>query len=384
MRLLKASLLSLSVPLLALAQPVLPGVGSALQKTIDADEISGAVTAVVTKDGLVHLEATGLADRATQRPMRTGDLFLLASVTKPVTAVAVLMLQDEGKLSLADPVARFIPEFAALKTPSGKPANLKIAQLLTHTSGLAENERTVYGSRDLQTVVAACLRAPMRYEPEERWQYTSSGFDVAARIVEIVSGKTFESFLQERLFGPLGMSSTTFFPSREQLATWPTVYVRRDDRLVEAGPPPPAPVRGRNAAFGGTGLYSTASDLALLGRMLLNRGEFAGRRYLSAEAYAQMTTIHTGELATGFSRAQSNNVLGWGLGAYVLRAPHAGVSEFLSPGTFGHPGALGTHLLVDPVRQRAYVFLVQRPNLTDNFENEPLRCFLEAATAALR
>lgn len=376
------AVLFLAMPFVVAAQPVLPGVAAAMQKVIDADEISGAVTAVVTKDGIVHLEATGLADIKSKRPMRPDALFYLASTTKPVTAVAVLMLQDEGKLNLADPVANYIPEIAALKSPSGLPANLTIAQLLTHTSGLAEHKPQAYSAATLAELIAECIHAPMRSEPNERWQYTSSGFDVAARIVEVVSGKSFDQFVQERLFDPLGMKSTTFFPSAEQLGTWPTVYLYRDDRLTDAGKPP-APVRGKTRPFGGAGLYATAGDLAIFCQMLLNRGELGGRRYLSESAYMQLTTIRTGELPTGFSKAQINNVLGWGVGVYVLRSPHAGVSDHLSVGTFGHPGALGTHILVDPVKGRAYVFLVQRPNMTDNFENEPLQFFLDSATAAL-
>src|SRR5260221_2132180 len=113
--------------------PKLPGVGAAMQAAVDAHEISGAVTMVVTKDKILHLEATGLADIATKRPMTTDALFVQMSMTKPVTGTAVLILQDEGKLNLSDPVAKYIPEFAALKAPSGQPANLTLLQLLTHT-----------------------------------------------------------------------------------------------------------------------------------------------------------------------------------------------------------------------------------------------------------
>jgi CubicO group peptidase (beta-lactamase class C family) len=117
-------------------EPTLPGIGAAMQDMIAKNEIGGAVTAVVAKDKILHLETTGYADVAAKRPMATDTLFWIASMTKPVTGAAVLMLQDEGKLAVSDPVAKYIPEFAALKTPSGKPANLTITQILTHTSGL--------------------------------------------------------------------------------------------------------------------------------------------------------------------------------------------------------------------------------------------------------
>ena len=127
-----------SAVLPAPAAPELPGVSAAMQASVDAHEIAGAVTLVATRDKVVHLGATGFADLAAHKPMPTDAMFWIASMSKPVTSVAVLMLQDEGKLSVSDPVAKYLPEFAGLKTPSGKPANLTIAQLLSHTSGLAD------------------------------------------------------------------------------------------------------------------------------------------------------------------------------------------------------------------------------------------------------
>src|SRR5882724_7693971 len=134
----------LLLPLLASCAtraPRLSGVGAAMQSAVAAHDVSGTVTVVTTKDKIVHLEATGLADIEKQEPMRTDSLFWLASMTKRVTAVALVMLQDDGKLNVADPVAKYIPEFANLKTPSGKPANLTIAQMMSHTSGLGEANR---------------------------------------------------------------------------------------------------------------------------------------------------------------------------------------------------------------------------------------------------
>ena len=131
-------ILGLFATLSAFADPKLPGIGAAMQEMIAKNEIAGAVTVVVTKDKVLHLEATGFADVAAKRPMTPDTLFWIASMTKPITGAAILMLQDEGKLNVADPVAKYLPEFANLKTPSGKPANLTITQILTHTSGLGE------------------------------------------------------------------------------------------------------------------------------------------------------------------------------------------------------------------------------------------------------
>ena len=144
--------------------PILPGVGAAMQEMTAKNEIAGAVTLVVSKDRVLHLESIGFADVAAKRPMTPDALFWIASMTKPVTGVAVLMLQDEGKLSVADPVAKYLPEFANLKTPSGKPANLTLTQILTHTSGLGEaSGPAAQSARTLADLVPIWLAAPMQY-----------------------------------------------------------------------------------------------------------------------------------------------------------------------------------------------------------------------------
>ena len=148
------------------AAPVLPAVQTALAAQVEAGEIAGAVTLVVTRDAVLHHAATGLADRAAGRPMREDTVFWIASMTKPITGAAILLLQDEGKLRLDDPVAKHLPEFAALRTPAGHPANLTIAQVLTHTSGLGEAAGPgAEAARTLADLVPLWLAAPMQYEP---------------------------------------------------------------------------------------------------------------------------------------------------------------------------------------------------------------------------
>ena len=205
MRMLRTLLFALLVTVTTFAQaPTLPGVGAAMQRMIAANEISGAVTVVVSKDRVVHLESSGFADAGSKRPMSPDALFWIASMTKPVTGVAVLMLQDEGKLSVADPVAKYLPGFAALKTPSGKAANLTITQILTHTSGLGEaTPAAAQQAHTLADLVPIWLATPMQYEPGEKWKYTQSGINAAARIVEVASGTTFDAFVQKRIFDPL-------------------------------------------------------------------------------------------------------------------------------------------------------------------------------------
>ena len=279
--------------------PQLPGIGAAMQAAMDAREIAGAVTVVVTKDKVLHLEASGLADIAAAKPMQPDSLFWIASMTKPVTAVAVLMLQDEGKLNVADPVAKYIPAFADLKTPSGKPANLTITQILTHTSGLGEAPAAGARRRStLADLVPLWLAAPMQYEPGAKWQYTQSGINLAARIVEVVSGLSFDAFVQQRIFDPLGMKNTTFYPADGSVVT---AYAknRTTGALDPAPPRADFGVRDR-PPLGNGGLYSTGPDYARFCQMLLGGGVLEGKRYLSPAAMKLLTTVQTGDAALRF------------------------------------------------------------------------------------
>ena len=373
------------------AEPTLPGIGAAMQEMVAKNEVSGAVTVVVAKDKVLHLESTGLADIASKRPMTPDTIFWIASMTKPITGTAVLMLQDEGKLNVADPVSKYLPEFAALKTPSGKPANLTITQILTHTSGLGEADAEgAKKARTLAEMIPLFLAAPMQYEPGEKWKYTQSGINTAARIVEVVSGKTFDAFLQERLFNPLGMKDTTFYISEAQRPRLVTAYAKNKDTGALEAVPPRADYDGtRNRPpQGNGGLYSTAVDYARFAQMLLNGGTLEGHRYLSADAMKYLSTPQTASsMPTGFFQndtfGQRGMNYGWGIATCVLRTPHEGVAATLSPGSFGHGGAWGTQAWVDPVKGVAYVMMVQRANFP-NSDASPVRlAFQEAAAKAL-
>jgi CubicO group peptidase (beta-lactamase class C family) len=369
--------------------PRLPGIGAAMQEMIAKNEIAGAVTVVATKDKVLHLESTGFADVAAKRPMTPDTLFWIASMTKPVTGTAVLMLQDEGKLKVADPVANYLPEFASLKTPSGKPANLTITQILTHTSGLGEASGPgAEKAKTLADLVPLWLAAPMQYEPGEKWKYTQSGINAAARIVEVVSGMTFDAFLQKRLFDPLGMKHTTFYLTPEFRSQLATAYARnKDTGLLEPVPPRPEFGPRDRPPQGNGGLYSTAPDYARFCQMLLNDGSFEGHRYLSQAAMKFLMTPQTGDLPTGFFQSDTfgnhGANYGWGIGTCVLRVPHEGVAAMLSPGSYGHGGAWGTQAWIDPLKGVAYVLMVQRSNFPNSDASDVRRVFQQTAANAL-
>jgi CubicO group peptidase (beta-lactamase class C family) len=384
------AILAISATLaIAAVEPTLPGIGSAMQEMIAKHEIAGAVTAVVARDKVLHLEATGFADVAAKRPMTPDTLFWIASMTKPVTGAAILMLQDDGKLTVADPVAKYLPEFAALKTPSGKPANLTIVQVLTHTSGLGEAAGpAAQQARTLADLVPIWLAAPMQYEPGERWKYTQSGINAAARVVEVVSGMTFDAFVQKRIFDPLGMKHTTFYPTDEQRGRLATAYAKnKGTGALEPVPPRPEFGSRDRAPQGHAGLFSTAPDYARFCRMLLNGGTLDGRRYLSAKAMTFLATPQTAGLPTGFFQTDTYGNrganYGWGIATSILRVPHDGVAAMLSPGTYGHGGAWGTQAWIDPVKGVAYVLMVQRSNFPNSDASDVRAAFQQAAARAL-
>lgn len=369
--------------------PKLPGIGDAMESMVQNREIAGAVTMVVGPRRVLHLETTGHADLANQRVMRKDTLFWIASMTKPVTGVAVLMLQNDGKLAVSDLVEKYLPEFADLKTPSGKPARLTIAQLLNHTSGLGEaTGPAAQQARTLSDLVPIWVSAPMQFEPGQQWRYTQSGINAAGRIVEVVSGLSFDQFLKKRLFGPLGMKHTTFYLSPSDKARLVTAYAKnKDTGALEPVPPRPEFGPKDRPPQGNGGLYSTAPDYARFCQMLLNGGQHRGRRYLSPEAMRYLMTSQTGDLPTGFFQSAAygsrGTHYGWGLGTCVLKAPHEGVAAMLSPGTFGHGGAWGTQAWIDPVRGVAYILMVQRSNFPNSDASEVRRAFQAAAIQAL-
>jgi len=370
-------------------EPRLPGITAAIQPALDAREIAGAITVVVTRDQIVHFETHGFADLATRRPFTPDTMFNIMSMTKPVTATAILMLREEGKLNLSDPVSRYLPEFAALKTPSGQPARLTLRQILTHVSGLGEAPaEAARDARTLADLVPLWVAAPMNFEPGTKWRYCQSGINAAARIVEVVSGLPFDEFLRTRLFVPLGLDHTTYYPTAAQRPLVATPYAKNQTTgaLDPVSTTPPA--RGTRPPTGNAGLYSSARDYARFCQMLLNGGTLDGRRYLSPGAIKLLSTPQTpAEMPAGFFQSADYGQYGanyaWGIATCVLKTPHPGAAAMLSPGTFGHGGAWGTQAWIDPVRGVAYVLMVQRTNFPNSDASDVRRAFQQAAADAL-
>ncbi|MEY3897366.1 MAG: hypothetical protein RLZZ214_2887 [Verrucomicrobiota bacterium] len=349
-----------------------PAIQKAMADFIAAKEISGAVTLVADGTHILHLSADGLADIGNQTPMATDSIFWIASMTKPITATAVMMMQEEGKLSVDDPVSKYLPEF------TGDKAGITIKQCLTHSSGLSDlKQDEVKNIATLEELMPPIVAKPLVFPPGSKWQYCQTGINTAARIVEVVSGKAFPDFLQERLFDPLDMKDTSFFPVTERIPRIAPAYNRtaageleKVDLFFLDGK---SPSEKNRYPMANGGLFSTAPDYAKFAQMILNGGESGGRRYLKAESVKQMTTVQSGDLVTGFTPGNA-----WGLGWCVVREPQ-GVSAALSPGSFGHGGKHGTQAWIDPVKKRIYLLMIQRADIANSDGSDIRREFQNAA-----
>jgi len=378
----------------------LAAIQPAMQKFIDGGDLSGAVTVVGRKDGIIHHAATGLRTIEGRLPMEKNTLFRIASMTKPITAIGVMILVDEGKLNPDDDVAKYLPEFKGQwmlppMGPSGldlgpnkvmfqKPLRpIKLRDLLTHTSGVAAyppGVNDVYTKRNrtlAETALATALQ-PLQFEPGTKWAYSNSGIDTLGRVIEVVSGESYENFLQKRVFDPLGMTDTTFYPNDAQRKRLATIYGKDAGKLVAAPNAiiglPPHPKHPIPAG----GLVSSGADLAKLYRMMLHKGELDGQRILSEKAVAMMTKLQTGDIKTGFVDG-----MGYGFGWAFVREPR-GVTGMMSPGTYGHGGAFGTQGWIDPVNDVFVILLIQRTGLP-NADASPMRKTLqELAVGAVK
>ena len=346
----------------------------AMERFVAQREISGAVTMVVRKGRVVHHEAVGLADIELQIPMAKDTLFGIASMTKPISATALMILVDQGKVELDDPVSKYLPEFAELKLGDKKPEReVTVRQLLSHTAGFSGSQRT---EETLEKTVAAIKDGGLSFEPGTRWAY-SPGLTVCGRIVEVVSGRPFDRFLQENIFTPLQMNDTTFLPTEEQRKRTARLYRKTDDGVLEPFASWIVDDAGARAPNPSAGLFSTAHDLARFYQMILNGGELCGKRILSSKAVAEMRRVQTGEFTVGFTSGNA-----WGLGWCIVRDPQ-GVTQMLSPGTFGHGGAFGTQGWIDPRREMIFILLIQRAGLPNADESAIRKTFQEIAVEAV-
>jgi CubicO group peptidase (beta-lactamase class C family) len=301
-----------------------------------------------------------------------------------------MMLVEEGKVKLDDPLEKYVPEFKGIqvKTAQGLVAPKRLVtvkDLLTHTSGIDTGAVTPSGAPvdtlPLAQMAAAYAKKPLTDQPGAKWSYNNNAINLLGRIIEVAGGKPYAEFMDDRLFEPLGMDNTTFWPNPDQLDVIAKPYSqsKENGELVEAKNSrfsEPLHDQKRTALASG-GLFSCAKDLGNLYQMLLNEGQLNGKRYLKAATLKQMTTNQLGELPN-VSFAPGMQM---GLGFHVVGVPQD-VTESLSAGTYGHGSAFGTQAWIDPVKKRAYVLLIQRTDLKNSDQSEIRREFQKAAKEA--
>ncbi|MCA9247079.1 MAG: beta-lactamase family protein [Planctomycetales bacterium] len=368
-------------------------IGARMAQFVEEQQIAGAVTLVGTRDNVVHHAAIGYANNELRREMRPDTVFRIASMTKPITAAAVMILVDEGKVAVEDPVEKYLPEFQGqmlLDRREGDRVVLKkphrpitVRDLLTHTAGVAgfpPGMRDLYSRRDrtLGEAVAMSSQQPLQFEPGSRWSYCNQGIDTLGHLVELVSGEPYAEFLAAHIFEPLGMRETAIFPGKELLARNASIYDRKEGRLVAVEYPLIGDPRGAKHPIPAGGLFSTAADLAKFYQMTLNGGSAGDKRILSQASLAEMTRLQTGDLPCGFTPG-----MGFGFGFAHVKEP-LGVTAMLSPGTYGHGGAFGTQGWIDPQRGVFFVLLIQRVSLANGDASEMRHEFQRLAVEAIR
>jgi CubicO group peptidase (beta-lactamase class C family) len=336
-----------------------------LSDFVAQQKVAGAVAAVARKGSVAYLEAVGTQDLESRTPMTARSLFRIYSMTKPVTAVAAMMLHDEGKFRLTDPVAKYLPEFGDVRVPTTpdtivKPVSrpMTIEDLLLHTSGLSHRTSELYRRENvrsraetLPTLVKNLVRVPLMEEPGTRYRY-SEATSVVGRLIEIWSGKPLDAFFAERVFEPLKMVDTGFMVRADQRARWTTVYAPNPSGGLLPTETETVPFTDRPALLeGAVGLVSTVPDYLRFSQMLLNGGTLDGVRLLQKATVDRMTT---NGLPDAVLKLRGGS-MGWGL---------ANVNVAMDPaspvrGEYGWDGTAGTIFWVDPRRETIIVLMTQ-------------------------
>jgi CubicO group peptidase (beta-lactamase class C family) len=358
-------------------------INDVMEDYIEGKKVAGTVTLVARGGDVAHLGINGMRDVESGKPMEENTIFRIASMTKPITSVAVMMLFEEGRFLLNDPVSKYLPEFEEMRVlvegssdetePAKRPITIK--HLLTHTSGLTYQWNPRLGNKykaagvthglieDPKTIaegVKALATLPLLHQPGEKFTYGLS-IDVLGRLVEVWSGTTLDEFFQEHIFEPLEMEDTGFFIPEEKAGRLAVVYEREEDgpiRRVGEGPQPgdhgmahsvTYPYQGSKSYYsGGGGLVSTIGDYYRFTQMILNGGEWEGERLLSRKTVELMTSDHVGDLSSD----------GFGLGFFVIRDEGA-LSDLASVGTHGWGGFFYTTFFIDPEEELIGIYMSQ-------------------------
>jgi len=333
---------------------------SIMHTYVDNKSLSAVQTAIVKNGKLVHFDSYGYSNIDLEKPLSNNDIFRIASMTKPVVSVALMMLHEKGEFNLMDPVSKFIPEFKNLtKGNKGKITRneIKIIDLLRHSAGLEfkgpESYRESIGLT-LEEFVKKSIKSPLKYEPGTQWRYSFST-DICGYLIEIISGMTLDNFLKTHVFEPLNMKDTFFELPPEKKERFTTLYALEKDILTVFDEPSSSPFARNVTLFSGAGgLLSTTNDYLIFCQMLLNGGKFNETRIIQPSTLNLMLKDHAKGLK--YKKLIFGKKKGFGLGFEIINKEN---TKFGSKGTYGWGGIFGTYFRIDPVENMIFIYMTQ-------------------------
>ncbi len=342
---------------------------------VDQKRIAGVVTLVARHGVITEFDAVGMQDIEAGKPMAKDSIFQIMSMTKPFVGAAIMMLVDEGRVVISDPVEKYLPEFRGqmvadvkdgVKTLRKPTRPITVRDCMTHTSGLSYGpfpgmvEQNTRMDRTLADAMLVYSQQPLEFDPSTKWQYSNIGIAALGRIIEVTSGMLFEKFIETRIFQPLGMKDSHFFLPVEKQGRLAPVYRLVDGKLAKAdgtilGGDPMQFRKGAKYPAPEWGLYTTAADLLPFYQMLLSGGKVGGKQLISKASVDTMSSVHTADLRSGHMPGTA-----FGLTVEVVRdGGGLGEEHLLSAGTFGHGGAFNTHGWMDKKKDMIGIFLIQ-------------------------
>lgn len=348
-----------------------------LQAHIDQGHIAGAVAAVARNGKLVYLQALGQLDLAAASPMPEDALFRIYSMTRPVTSLAAMILWEEGKFQLDDPISKYLPQFAEqrvfldasapdMNQTRERQGDITVADLMRHTSGLGSRSSAIYVSQNvrlrsitLTQMTDNAARVPLFEDPGTRFRYGLSA-TILGRLIEVWSGQSFEDFLQKRVFEPIGMTDTVFWADPERASRLATVYRPDANGVLQVHQMEDIPFTEQvPLAEGGVGLLATTSDFLRFSQLFLNGGELDGRRILQADTIALMMENSIAEPLLPIGRGGYMAASGWTLGGFAYALDPGNYDHTVSPGEVWWDGSAGTRFWIDPVQNMVTVIMAQ-------------------------
>ena len=358
----------------------------AMHSYVDDNELSGIQTAIVKNGKLIHFDSYGSSDISENDPLKEDDIFRIASMTKPIVSIGLMMLLEEGKFKLNDPVYKYIPEFKNLtikKRKKIKPVknHVKIIDLLRHSAGLnfkgPEDYRKVI-NMDLEEYTKESVKEPLKFEPGTTWWYSSST-DICGYLIEVLSGQKLDVYLKNRIFDPLKMDDTSFELPKNKIDRLTTLYVVGEKKeLVSFDNKSNTPFKDKVTLLNGSGgLLSTTKDYLKFSVMLLNNGFFGGEQIIKKSTLDLMKKDHS--LGLKYKKLVFGKKRGFGLGFEVVKEED---TKFGSKGTFGWGGMFGTYFRADPKQNMVYIYMTQsfetyRLKLADKFRAMVYESILE-------